>query len=178
MLHSYLALCQHCGSSQFLNSQRQKPTTEVQQRRFFFWSHYFMHNTDHNIFSTQYTELSVSFRKGREFNACSLQRSGEYSDPACWWSTHQKCHVLMRQTTNTFDKLLLCCQSLLSSHSFNVTYASLMKKVSLVSALPNVLYCRLLFPPNLKKKQMKRQLQCNMSGKDDVKGGKALNKLL
>lgn len=91
------------------NAQKQKQTSEVQQKTFSSGRSHnciFIHNTDHNIISTQYTVLSVFFRtaispRGNDWLLVAkiLQSSGEYSYPGFWWRMHQQWHVLMRQTS-------------------------------------------------------------------------------
>lgn len=110
LLHSYLALCQQCSFSQFSMHRNRNKHLRYNKRHKFSSdrSHncIFIHNTDHNIISTQYTVLSVFFRtaispRGNDWLLVAkiLQSSGEYSYPGFWWRMHQQWHVLMRQTS-------------------------------------------------------------------------------
>lgn len=120
---------------------------------------FFMHNTEHNILSTQYTVLSLFFRK-----ANSLK--GSYwllfkSDFAVFWrifitsvSTHQ-CHVLMRQTSNK-----QVWKTLPPAHlRFPLFQIHLLEQEGIAGICSlNFMYCRCPFSQLEKKDEKKRQI--------------------
>lgn len=121
-----------------------------------------MHNTDHNILSTHY--IVLIFQRGSQFegnnsllSAVDLAVVWRIFTTGFWWSTHQECHVLMRQTSNkqVWKTLpLLSVTPVFAFLSFQIHPLEQEGFAGICS--PNFLYSRLPFP-QLEKRWKNRQ---------------------